>query len=183
MFFNFFNNFIYKKNLSFLLTSDLDSQLRTISAYTTILHISKICLTISLSISTCLVNNYPSSQQSLPLPHVHQFSLLLDSDVIGYFPHSFMKDILCHSNTLDLERASSPYASRDILKVLVALFVIFKRDLNIYSLPFFLNQAWTQQDGAWFSMWMGEGSSVSSIHYRILHIRWLFFKRKTDKCQ
>ena len=109
----------------------------TISAHTPVLHISKICLTISLSISACLVNNYLSSQQSLPFPHVHHFSLLLDSDVIGYFPHSFMKDILCHSNILDLEKASSPYALRDILKVLVALFISFKRDLNIYSLPIF----------------------------------------------
>jgi hypothetical protein len=48
---------------------------------------------------------------------------------------------------------------------------------------FFFNQAWTQQDGAWFSMWMGQGSSVTSVHYRIQHTRWLFFKRKTYKCQ
>jgi hypothetical protein len=171
----------YKKLSCQLLT--LTHSYRTISANTTVLHISKICLTISLSISTCLVNNYLSSQQPSPFPHAHQFSLLLDSDVTGYFPHSFMKDLLCHWNTLDFERASSPYASRDILKVLVALFISFKRDLNIYSLPFFFNQAWTQQDGAWFSMWIGEGSSITSIHYRILHTRWLFFKRKTYRCQ
>jgi len=49
----------------------------------------------------------------------------------------FLKDLLCHSNTLDLERVSSPYASHDILKVLVALFFNFKRDLMFNHYQFF----------------------------------------------
>ena len=93
MFFNFVNNFI--KNFLSCQLLTLTHSYRTISAHATFLHI-QLCFQ-NLSHHFLVHFNLPCKQ--LPIshssphlsPHVHQFSLLLDSDVIGYFPHSFWK--------------------------------------------------------------------------------------------
>jgi hypothetical protein len=176
IFFNFVNNFI--KN--FLSCHSYG----TISIHATFLHIHpfpKFVSPFPCPFQLALQTITFFSQQSSPFPHVHQFSLLLDIDVIGYFPHSFWKTSCATQTHLTL-KGYLLHMPHMILKVLVALFFNFKR-IDVYLLPFFFNHGWTQQDRAWFSMWLGERSSITSIYYRILHTRWLFFKRKTYNCQ
>lgn len=83
------------KNPSFFPTFDLDSELWH-HFCTHFLHI-KICLTISLSIlnSSAIIlmpQQLSFLKQSSPFPHLQQFSLFLDSEIICYLPHpSFWK--------------------------------------------------------------------------------------------
>jgi len=183
--FNFVNNFIYIKKTTFLPTSDPDSQLR-----------DHFC-----------THNHSSHFQNLSHHFLVNFNLSCKQ--LSFFT-AVCTFLTCTSvfiitrqwchwlfSTFFYERHLVPFKHirswEGIFSICLMWYIKglggtvhqFQKRLQYLLITnfFFLNQALTQQDGAWFSMWMGQGSSVISVHYRIQHTRWLFFKRKTYNCQ
>jgi hypothetical protein len=70
-------------------------------------------------------------------PHFHQFSSLLDSQIVIFH------NLLWHSNTQVLDKVSSPHDSHIKLNISVALFFNFTQDFMLICCSIFY-QEWSQ---------------------------------------